>query len=104
MKSSSIKIRVKAEDGKIHLRALIKHPMETGRRKDAATGDLVPAHFINSVVVESNGEAVFSADWSTSVAADPFLSIVFDGKAGDNVRLAWQDNTGRSDSIEKQVV
>jgi sulfur-oxidizing protein SoxZ len=96
-------MRTKESDGKIYLRALIEHPMETGLRKDKKTGVSIPAHFINSVVVEVNGEAVFSADWTTSVSKDPFLSISFDGGTGDKVRLTWNDNMGNSDSLEQTV-
>jgi len=96
-------MRTKALDGKIHLRALIKHPMETGLRKDKNTGITIPAHYINEVIVEANGSTVFSADWTGSVSANPFLSILFDGSAGDTVRLSWKDNKGNSDSLEKAV-
>jgi len=94
---------VKEKDGAIWLRALIKHPMETGLRKDRITGMTIPPHYISEVLVESNGETVFSADWSTSIAKDPFLSIKFYGSKGDAVRLSWKDNMGNSDFIEETV-
>ena len=103
MAASTIKMRAKEQDGKIHLRALIKHPMETGLRKDKQTGIIIPAHYINDVVVEINGITVFSADWTGSISANPFLSISFDGAVGDAVRLTWKDNMGNSDSLEKIV-
>ena len=103
MAASTIKMRAKEQDGKIHLRALIKHPMETGLRKDKQTGIIIPAHYINDVVVENNGITVFSADWTGSISANPFLSISFDGAVGDAVRLTWKDNMGNSDSLEKIV-
>ena len=103
MEKSTIKIRAKEKDGQIWLRALIKHPMETGLRKDKTTGIEIPAHYINNVVVEANGETVFSADWSTSISQNPFLSIKFDGSEGDTVRLGWKDNMGKSDFVEKTV-
>ena len=103
MAASTIKMRTKEQDGKIHLRALIKHPMETGLRKDKKTGIPIPAHYINDLAVEVNGVTVFSADWTGSVSANPFLSISFDGATGDTVRLTWRDNMGKSDAIEKIV-
>ncbi len=103
MEKSTIKIRLKEKDGQIWLRALIKHPMETGLRKDKMTGLDIPAHYINDVVVEANGETVFSADWSTSISQNPFLFIKFSGSKGDTVRLTWKDNMGKSDFIEKTV-
>ena len=99
----TIKIRVKEKDGQIWLRALIKHPMETGLRKHKTTGAAIPAHYIDNVVVQSNGETVFAADWSTSISQNPFLFIKFAGSRGDTVRLTWKDNRGESDFIEKTV-
>ena len=103
MDKSSIKIRVKEKDGQIWLRALIKHPMETGLRKDKKSGTNIPAHYIDELIVEANGETVFSADWSASISQNPYLFIKFTGSSGDKVRLTWKDNTGKSDSIEKTV-
>ncbi len=103
MTESTIKMRAKEENGKVHLRALIRHPMETGLRKDKTTGILVPAHYINALVVESNGVAVFSADWSGAISANPFISISFDGSVGDKVKITWKDNQGNSDFLEKTV-
>ena len=103
MDKSSIKMRVKEKDGAIWLRALIKHPMETGQRKDKKTGNTIPAHYISEVVVESNGETVFSADWTAAVSQNPFLFIKFYGSTGDTVKLTWKDNMGNSDSLEKTV-
>ena len=103
MDKPSIRMKVKEKDGAIWLRALIEHPMETGLRKDKNTGRTIPAHYVSDVVVESNGEMVFSADWSTSVSQNPFLLIKFHGVAGDRVRLTWKDNLGNTDSMEKTV-
>ena len=103
MEKSTIKIRVKEKDGEIHLRALIKHPMETGLRKDEKTGFNIPPHYIDNLVVEANDVTDFSADWSGSMSKNPFLLIKFDGSEGDRVRLAWKDNVGNSDFIEKTV-
>ena len=103
MDKPSIKMRLQEKDGAIWLRALIKHPMETGLRKDKKTGMAIPAHYISDVVVESNGETVFSADWTASVSQNPFLFIKFYGSTGDTVKLTWKDNMGNSDSLEKTV-
>jgi sulfur-oxidizing protein SoxZ len=96
-------MRIKDKAGIIWLRALIKHPMETGLRKDRKTGVQIPPHYINSVIVEANGEVVFSADLSASISENPFLLIQFDGGAGDEVRLTWADNLGNSDSVVQTV-
>ena len=36
---STIKIRAKESNGSVTVKALVKHPMETGQRKDNKTGE-----------------------------------------------------------------
>ncbi|MEE9326723.1 MAG: thiosulfate oxidation carrier complex protein SoxZ [Cocleimonas sp.] len=103
MAKSTIKLRTKNKGGKIQVKALIKHPMETGLRKDKKTGKKIPAHYINDVAVSANGKALLNAEWTGSVSKNPFLSFKYTGKAGDKVTLTWKDNTGKSDSLETAV-
>jgi sulfur-oxidizing protein SoxZ len=77
------------------------HPMETGQRKDAK-GDIVPLHFIRSVVVTHNGKPVLDAQWSQAVSRNPFLGLRVKGaKAGDKVSVTWADSRGdkRTDEV-----
>ena len=55
MASKSIKLKATAENGETTVKALIKHPMETGRRKDKESGELVPAQYIEEVTVSYQG-------------------------------------------------
>ncbi len=103
MAKSTIKLRTKDKGGKIQVKALITHPMESGLRKNKKTGDKIPAHYISEVLIEANGKAVLTANWSASVSKNPFLSFSYAGAKGDAVKLSWKDNTGKSDSLEKKV-
>ena len=103
MAKSTIKLRTKAKGGKIQVKALITHPMETGLRKNKKTGKKIPAHFINKVVVEANGKPVLTADWTGSVSKNPFLSFKYNGSKDDTVTLSWKDNTGKGDSLSKKI-
>ena len=47
--ANSIKVRAKAKDDTVTVKALIKHPMETGLRKDKKTGKVIPAQLIQEV-------------------------------------------------------
>ncbi len=97
--SDSMKIRTKIEGDYIEVKALIKHPMETGIRKDKK-GNVIPAHYIEDLTAEANGKVVFSAEWGTGIAANPYISFRFKGaEAGDELKLSWKDNTGASDSL-----
>lgn len=103
MAKSSIKIRAKAKDGMVTVKALISHKMETGLRKDKKTGKVIPAHFIEAVNCDHNGAAVMNAEWGVAVSKNPYLSFKFAGGSGDTVKLTWKDNTGKSDTLETKV-
>lgn len=102
--ASSIRARAQMKGDVTTVKALITHPMETGLRKDKKTGKAIPAHFIQEVTCKHNGAVVMTAQWGPAVSKNPYLSFQFSGaKAGDNIDIAWVDNTGKSDSASAQV-
>ena len=104
MAKNSIKIRAKIKGGSAEVKALIKHNMETGLRKDKKTRKSVPAHFIQTVSGKHNGKEVIMAEWSGAVSKNPYLSFQFNGaNKGDTVELSWSDNMGGSDSTSTKV-
>ncbi|WP_455384006.1 thiosulfate oxidation carrier complex protein SoxZ [Acidihalobacter prosperus] len=103
MPSNTIRIRAQVKGGTTEVKSLIKHPMETGLRKNKA-GKVIPAHFIEQVTAELNGTQVMLANWSIGISKNPFLSFkVKGGKVGDALKLSWVDNKGESDSIETKL-
>jgi sulfur-oxidizing protein SoxZ len=101
---SSMKVKAKEKDGIVEVKALIKHPMETGLRKDQKTGKPIPAHFVQQVVVEHGGVTRVTADWSGGVSKNPLLFVKFKGGAkGDMVKVTWTDNQGGTDSVEEAI-
>ena len=51
-----VKVPKKADAGEvITIKALISHPMHTGRAKDKKTGELIPRKIINEFRVSFNG-------------------------------------------------
>ena len=102
--AKKIKIRASLKNDVTTVKAIMTHPMETGSRKDKASGELIPAHYIQTVVVSLNGEQVFNADWCTGVSKNPYLSIkIKGGAAGDSVALTWKDNLGASETAETKI-
>jgi sulfur-oxidizing protein SoxZ len=98
-----MKIRASLQGDSADIRILMMHPMETGQRKDAK-GDIVPLHFIRSVVVTHNGKTVLDAQWSQAVARNPFLGLRVKGaKAGDKISVTWVDNKGDKRTDEASV-
>ena len=102
--AKSIKVRAKAKDDVVEVKALMTHPMETGSRVDKKTGEKVPAHFIQEVVCTHNGNTVMTAQWSSGISKNPYIAFQFKGGAvGDKVGIAWVDNKGESDSEEAEI-
>jgi sulfur-oxidizing protein SoxZ len=98
-----MKIRAKMEGDVADVKVLMSHPMETGQRKNEK-GELVPVHFIQSVIATHNGKTVLDAQWSQAVARNPFLGFRVKGaKAGDKVTVSWTDTTGDKGSIDTTV-
>ena len=99
-----MKIRATMEGDAANIKVLMNHVMETGQRKDAKTGQLIPAHFIQTVSAQVNGKPVLDAQWSQSVSKNPFLGFKVKGaKAGDKVMISWADNKGEKNSANAVV-
>ena len=95
-----MKIRAKAEGDVVEVRELMGHEMETGQRKDSS-GNVVPAHFIQTVTATYQNRTVLSAQWGPAVSKNPYLSFKFSGGAkGEKVRITWVDNTGATRTDE----
>ncbi len=95
-----IKLRatVRGEEGEV--RVLLPHPMESGQRREAG-GQLVPAHFITSVVLSLNGKPVIEGALGTAVSTNPLFAFQLGGvKAGDRLAVTWVDNKGQRGSAE----
>ena len=98
-----MRIRATLQGDVADVRILMRHPMETGTRKDAK-GEIIPVHFIQSVVVAHNGKTVLDAQWSQAVSRDPFLGLrVKNAKAGDKITVTWTDNRGDKRTDETTV-
>jgi sulfur-oxidizing protein SoxZ len=99
-----MKIRTQLSGDALAIKVLMAHVMETGQRKDAKTGQLIPAHFIKNVTVGLNGKTVVAAQWGGAISKDPFLGLKVKGaKSGDKVTVSWEDNKGAKNSAEATV-
>ncbi|MEA3273983.1 MAG: thiosulfate oxidation carrier complex protein SoxZ [Pseudomonadota bacterium] len=101
---TSGKIRVRLQDGGIKVKAILRHPMETGSRKHPTTGEVLPRHFIREVVCERNGTPVLTMEWGWGIAADPYLSFrIKQGEKGDLIAIRWSDNMSETGHLEATV-
>lgn len=98
-----MRIRAKMEGDAADVKVLMSHPMETGQRKNEK-GELVPLHFIQSVVATHNGKTVLDAQWSQAVSRNPFLGFrVKSAKPGDKITINWVDTKGDKGSVDTTV-
>jgi sulfur-oxidizing protein SoxZ len=96
-----IKIKAKLKGDVAEIKALMPHPMESGVRVNADTGETVPKHYIQEVVCKLNGNVVTTAFWGTGVSKDPYMAFKVKGaKAGDKLEISWKDNTGDTSVAE----
>ena len=98
-----MKIRASVVGDSAEVRVLMSHEMETGQRKDAQ-GKVIPAWFIQNVVVAHNGKPVLNAQWGPAIAKNPFVSFKFKGGAkGDKIEITWVDNRGEKRTDETVI-
>jgi sulfur-oxidizing protein SoxZ len=99
--ASTIKVKAEVSGDVTEVRSLMLHPMETGTRKDAETGAVVPMKHITQLTFTNNDKLVMVANFSTAVSRDPYFSFKFKGgKVGDKLKVVWVDNLGDTDELE----
>ncbi|WP_019447599.1 thiosulfate oxidation carrier complex protein SoxZ [Cupriavidus sp. BIS7] len=101
--ANPMRIRASMQGDEVDVKVLMNHIMETGQRKDT-NGQVIPAHFIQTVKATCNGKTVLSAQWGPAVSANPFLAFRFKGGAkGDKIQVTWVDNRGESRTDESTI-
>jgi sulfur-oxidizing protein SoxZ len=97
---SPMKLRAKIDGDLVEVKVLMAHIMETGQRKNQA-GEIIPAHFIQTISAVHKDKVVLSAQWGPAVSANPWIAFKFKGGAkGEKVKVSWTDNRGDSRSDE----
>ena len=92
--SEPMRIRAVQVQDLIEVKLMIRHPMESGLRKDE-NGKKIPAHFIETLEVKCNEKLVFDAYLGMAVSENPFIQFSFKGGAkGDMLEVTWKDNRG----------
>lgn len=91
-----IKMAEKAAPGELlEIKALIQHVMETGNRK-TPDGLPIPRNIIHTFRVTFEGQPLFSADWGSGIAANPFISFFFRVPGPGTLAFTWIDDTGET--------
>ena len=98
-----MKVRATLKGDVVDVRVLMGHPMETGQRKDGS-GNIVPRHFIQEVVVRVGGKVALEGEISQAVSRNPVFSFRLKGVAkGDKLEISWLDNKGDKNQTETAI-
>lgn len=100
---SNIKMRARLIGDTTEVKAIISHPMETGRKK-GNDGRPIPAHFIQLVTARLNDQIVLEMQLGTGISKNPYLTFYLDNaRLNDKISIKWLDNLGASGEGEIQV-
>jgi sulfur-oxidizing protein SoxZ len=92
--SEPMKIRAFLVKDVVEMKLMVKHPMESGLRKDEE-GKRIPAHYIETLVVKCSDRVVLDAHLGMAVSENPYIAFNFHGaKKGDPISVSWIDNRG----------
>jgi sulfur-oxidizing protein SoxZ len=86
----------------IDIKALIRHPMETGYRVDAV-GKPIPRHIVQRFTVTYAGEEVFRMDLTQGVAANPFIAFSTIASHTGELIFTWEDDLGETVTVSETL-
>jgi len=101
--SPRIKVPGSAAAGEVFtIKTKIKHPMETGRRKDNE-GNTVARHVVERFTCEFNGETLVDLVIDGGVSSDPFFEFDAAIDAAGEFVFTWYDDTGETYTETKAI-
>jgi sulfur-oxidizing protein SoxZ len=86
----------------VDIKALIRHPMETGYRPDNM-GRRIPRHIVQRFKVTYAGDEVFSMDLTQGVAANPFFAFSTVAIQTGELVFTWEDDRGEITTVTRQL-
>jgi len=102
--SEPMKIRAFLLKDTVEVKLMVKHPMESGLRRDEQ-GQRIPAHYIETLVVRCKDRVVLDARLGMAVSENPYIAFSFRGaETGDPISATWVDNLGETRTDQGKVV
>lgn len=78
------------------VKTLVSHDMESGQRRNKATGDKYPRNILNRLQVSYGGNQVLNAVWHPAVSSNPYTAFfVVAGESGP-MDFTWTDDHGET--------
>ena len=89
-----IHVAAKAQRGEvIEIKTLIAHPMESGFRV-GTNGNPIPRDIITLFTCRYNGDEIFRAEFSSAIAANPFVSFFTTARDSGTLEFHWSGDNG----------
>jgi len=86
----------------IEIKALIRHPMETGYRVDAR-GQPIPRHIVRRFAAVYGGTEIFRMEMTQGVAANPFIAFHTVATETGEIVFVWEDDLGATTEVRKTI-
>lgn len=86
----------------MEIKALMRHPMETGYRVDDM-GRPIERHIVERFRVTYGGDEVFAIDLTQGVAANPFFAFYLRADESGPVVFTWEDDRGKVTSVTREL-
>ena len=86
----------------IEIKTLLRHPMHSGRMKDA-DGKTIPRQIIKNFMVTFNGALIFSVDIEPSISSNPYIVFPYKAKESGTFEFVWTEDTGTKFKMEKTI-
>jgi len=91
-----VKVPKYAEIGElVTIKTLLSHHMESGQRKDAETGEIIPQDIMNYFSASFNGEKFFEVEVNPAVSTNPYIEFTLKVLESGTIEFLWKtDNDG----------
>jgi hypothetical protein len=91
-----VKLPVSVRPGEVfEIKTLLAHPMQTGRQTDLA-GAPLPRLVVDRFACTASGSILFSAEFGTGVAANPYLAFRARLERSAELHFVWTEESGRA--------
>ena len=104
MAKPRVKVPKSASAGDIiTIKTLISHKMESGRRKDKKSGELIARKIINAFKADFNGKTVFSVALEPAISANPYIQFTTKVMESGEFHFTWTDDDGTVYEAKKSI-
>jgi len=104
MAKPRVKVPKSASAGEIiTIKTLISHKMESGRRKDKKSGELIPRKIINAFKADFNGKTVFEVALEPAISANPYIQFTTRVMESGEFHFSWTDDDGTVYEARKSI-